>query len=66
MKVNTESCKSMKILLDMIDTNMKEHRNIELNQKIYKFVNDEYMKQCLSKEVKPVPTIDIQQWYDSK
>ena len=50
----------------MIDTNMKENRNIELNQKLYKIVNDEYYKQCLFKEVKPVHTIDIQQWYDSK
>ncbi len=66
MKVNTESCKSMKIMLDMIDTNMKENRNIELNQKLYKIVNDEYYKQCIFKEVKSVHTIDIQQWYDSK
>lgn len=63
---NTDSCKAMKSMLDMTDKHVKESINVDLNQKIHQIVVYEYHKQCLFKDIKAVPTIDIQQWYDSK
>ena len=65
-KESIGKCNNLKAALDNVNENLKREVAIDHNTIIREVLKAEYLKTCLVQEVKQVPSIDIQQWQDSK
>ena len=63
---NTELCDALKKILEVTHQSIRQNMHVDTNQTIRRIVDQEYMKHCIVKEVKSMPILEIQQWYDSK